>query len=214
MPRWSPDGTRIAFMALEPGKPWSVYVISAEGGSPEQEVPGDPRGIFPTWSPDGHSLLIGHFPHDEALGGGPLGLELVDVKTHKVSKLRGSEELWDSRWSPDGHHILAKTKVGDWPMLFDVKTQKWTALAKIGIDWPEWSRHAGYIYFLAVAAGGQQGLFRLRISDHALEQLVSLKDFRQAPDPGNWVGLAPDDSPLLVRDAGTQDIYALDWDAP
>jgi hypothetical protein len=29
-----------------------------------------------------------------------------------------------------------------------------------------------------------------------------------------WVGPAPDDSPLLVRDAGTQDIYALDWEAP
>jgi Tol biopolymer transport system component len=40
-PRWSPDGTRIAFMGQEPGKPWSVYVISAEGGSPERPVPRD-----------------------------------------------------------------------------------------------------------------------------------------------------------------------------
>jgi hypothetical protein len=27
-------------------------------------------------------------------------------------------------------------------------------------------------------------------------------------------GLAPDDSPLLLRSAGTQHIYALDWEAP
>jgi hypothetical protein len=26
--------------------------------------------------------------------------------------------------------------------------------------------------------------------------------------------LAPDDSPLVVRDVGTHEIYALDWDAP
>jgi hypothetical protein len=26
--------------------------------------------------------------------------------------------------------------------------------------------------------------------------------------------LAPDDSPLLLRDVSTQDIYALDWEAP
>jgi hypothetical protein len=26
--------------------------------------------------------------------------------------------------------------------------------------------------------------------------------------------LAPDDSPILLRDIGSQEIYALDWDAP
>jgi serine/threonine protein kinase/DNA-binding winged helix-turn-helix (wHTH) protein len=57
-------------------------------------------------------------------------------------------------------------------------------------------------------------LFRIRISDHKLEQLASLKDFRQVTDWGSWVGLAPDDSPILLRDTGRQDIYALDWDAP
>jgi hypothetical protein len=30
----------------------------------------------------------------------------------------------------------------------------------------------------------------------------------------HWVGLAPDDSPLLLRDTGSQDIYALDWESP
>jgi hypothetical protein len=28
------------------------------------------------------------------------------------------------------------------------------------------------------------------------------------------VGLAPDDSLLLLKDTGTQDIYALDWEVP
>ena len=30
----------------------------------------------------------------------------------------------------------------------------------------------------------------------------------------NWSGIAPDGTPLLVRDASIQEIYALDWDAP
>jgi hypothetical protein len=30
----------------------------------------------------------------------------------------------------------------------------------------------------------------------------------------SWTGLAPDDSPLALRDIGTQEIYALDWEAP
>jgi hypothetical protein len=29
-----------------------------------------------------------------------------------------------------------------------------------------------------------------------------------------WFGLAPDDSPIVLRDTGTQEIYALDWQAP
>ncbi len=29
-----------------------------------------------------------------------------------------------------------------------------------------------------------------------------------------WFGLAPDGSPLLLRRAGSEEIYALDWEAP
>ena len=31
---------------------------------------------------------------------------------------------------------------------------------------------------------------------------------------GGWMGIDPDDTPLLVRDAGTQDIHALTRDLP
>jgi hypothetical protein len=40
-----------------------------------------------------------------------------------------------------------------------------------------------------------------------------LKEFRQA-SVGEWNGLAPDDSPLILRDVATQEIYALNWEAP
>jgi len=31
---------------------------------------------------------------------------------------------------------------------------------------------------------------------------------------GQWFGLAPDDTPPVLRDVGTSEIWALDWDAP
>ena len=44
--------------------------------------------------------------------------------------------------------------------------------------------------------------------------MVDLKNFRTGGYFGFWLGFAPDDSPLLLRDTGTQEIYALDWEAP
>jgi eukaryotic-like serine/threonine-protein kinase len=214
-PRWSPDGTRIAFMGQRSGKPWTVYVVPADGGSPEQPMPGDHRGADPNWSPDGKSLLFGRFPADEPPGAGTLDLEIMDLRTQAISKIPGSEGLWSPRWSPDGRRILAFTTARDRVMLFDFNTLNWTELANIGIGWPEWSREGDYISFVGAATGGQRsGIFRVRVTDRKLEQTVSLKDFRQAPGWGDWAGLAPDDSPILLRDAGAQDIYALDWNAP
>jgi hypothetical protein len=57
-------------------------------------------------------------------------------------------------------------------------------------------------------------IFRFRVSRQYLGVLADLKDFRQTGTFSIWLGLAPDDSPLLLRDTGTQEIYALDWETP
>ncbi|HEX2597455.1 MAG TPA: hypothetical protein VHL05_01715, partial [Terriglobales bacterium] len=57
--------------------------------------------------------------------------------------------------------------------------------------------------------------FRLRVPDGEIERVVSLKNIhRFLPIWGEWSGLAPDGSPLFVRDISTQEIYALDWVLP
>ena len=57
---------------------------------------------------------------------------------------------------------------------------------------------------------------RGRLSDGKTERVVDLNNFAQTSVWGHWclLSLAPDDSPLLLRDAGTYDIYALDWEEP
>ncbi len=53
---------------------------------------------------------------------------------------------------------------------------------------------------------------------YKVQRLGSLKGFRPITGhiglTGALTGLASDDSPLMLRDAATQEIYALDWDAP
>jgi hypothetical protein len=57
-------------------------------------------------------------------------------------------------------------------------------------------------------------VLRVRISDRAVEQVSDLTDLPATGNIGPWLGLDPDDSPLLLKDIGTQDIYSLDWEEP
>ncbi len=215
LPRWSPDGKQIVFMAMTPGKPWKISLVSAEGGSPQQLLPGERNEAHPDWSPDGNSLAFGGAPWLEGGTSGSGAIRLLDLRTHQVSTLSGSEGLFYPRWSPSGRYVLAVPEA-DWEklMLFDSTSQKWVELVKEQMYYATWSRDGKYIYF-DTPQREDPAIFRVRISDHKLERLISLKDFRLgAGYLGPWFGLAPDDSPLLVRDVGTHEIYALDWDAP
>ncbi len=213
--RWSPDGKRIAFMARVPGKPWKISLVSAEGGSPEQLLPGERNEAIPAWSPDGNLLAFGGAPFDEGATSGTMAVHVLDMRTRQVSTLPGSEGLFAPFWSPNGRYISAQPQA-QWRklMLFDFKTQKWAELVDMDVYYPTWSHDGEYIYF-DTPLRDNPAIFRIRVSDHKVEQLVSLKDFRLAGGlVGAWFGLAPDDSPLLLRNVGTQEIYALDWDAP
>jgi len=48
LPRWSPDGKRIAFMGYYSGKAQNIFIVSADGGLPEQVTKNENDGD-PTW---------------------------------------------------------------------------------------------------------------------------------------------------------------------
>ena len=74
-------------------------------------------------------------------------------------------------------------------------------------------RDARYVHFHSY--GADTALYRVRISDHKLEKIVDLKGIRLTLGAiGAWCGLAPDDSPLVLRDVGSQEIYALNLQLP
>ena len=188
------------------GKPAKIYIVSADGGTPKQAIPGERNEFEPSWSPDGNSLAFAPLYWLE----GSTAIRSVKLKTGQVTTLPGSEGLFSARWSPDGRHVAALTADRSHTlMLFDFANQKWAELAK-SAAYPNWSRDGSFVYFHDPLRN-EPALFRVRISDRKVEELATL-------DPhiltwaivGKWTGLAPDDSPLVLRDTSVQEIYALD----
>jgi eukaryotic-like serine/threonine-protein kinase len=206
LPRWSPDGKQIVFEDHSVGT--KIYLVSANGGSLQQLVPEDPdpQGN-PNWSPDGDKIIFGGVPGDDNSA-----IRVVDLHTRQVSTLPDSRGLFSPYWSPDGRYIAAMPSDSLSVVLFDFQTQKWSQLAKVRAAFIDWSRDGQYVYFLRWL--DHPAALRVRISDHKVEQVMDLANITAIGNVGPWLGLGPDDAPLLLKDTGTQDVYALDWEAP
>ena len=210
-PCWSPDGKRIAFAAISPGKPWRVHVISAAGGTPEPLFPESHNQNHPNWSPDGKSIAFSYVYFLEAT---PPGTTIMHLENHRVERLPGSEGFWESEWSPDGRYVVARTLDSQALMLFDFKARQWTELVRRHIGFLlQWSADGQEVYFYRI--GNEPAVMRVRIDDHSVDEVVGLKNIKNTGWAGGlWTGITPDNSPLLLRDTGTQEIYALDWQDP
>jgi Tol biopolymer transport system component len=202
-------------MGQYPGKPWRIFMVSADGGALEQLTDGkNATGYDPTWSPYGNSLAFGGNSFAEPAASDKLVIHVLNLATHQLSVLPYSGGLFSPRWSPDGRYIAALSADSARLLLFDFQSQRWTELAKGNFGYPTWSRDSEYIYFDTLVADA--AFCRVRIHDPKIERiLVGLQNVPRAVGSFDaWTGLAPDGSPLIQRDASFDEIYALDWDAP
>ncbi len=93
-PRWSPDGSMIAFYTLDSRE---IFVIPAEGGEMEKIT----HGISPRWSPDGQKFLF--LDGARLWSSQPEGAEPVLL-------FKSPAYIRDYSWSPEGNRVLFESQ--------------------------------------------------------------------------------------------------------
>jgi Tol biopolymer transport system component/DNA-binding winged helix-turn-helix (wHTH) protein len=209
LPRWSPDGSRIVYMDVQPNRPWKISLISSSGGIPKSPLQSEPDDAEtdPTWTPDGKSIIFGR---SEWAGAGKPAIYRLDLSSGKASSIPESDGLFSPRVSPNGRYISALTRPQTAVMLFDTTTNHWSKLAEgESFSFNLWSHDSKYVYVREQFQDHAE-LVRVQIQDRTMQRVLNLKDIPQLVDPfAAWIGLTPDDQPLLMRDRSVQEIYAL-----
>ena len=108
MPRWSPDGRRIAFTSDRDGLE-NVWTMNASGGDLQQVSKEKERQVSnPAWTPDGRYLVARkHFRNTRSLGAGEMWLyHIAGGLGIKLTDRRNWEQnATEPTVSPDGRYV-------------------------------------------------------------------------------------------------------------
>lgn len=111
-PAWSPDGTQLAYVSFEKGKP-IIYIQSLATG--RRRVLADYKGSnsAPAWSPDGKRLAI------VLTRDGHSQIYLINADGSGLKRLTHSSAIdTEPNWSPDGKWIAFTSDRGGSPQVY------------------------------------------------------------------------------------------------
>jgi eukaryotic-like serine/threonine-protein kinase len=195
-PRISPDGTKIAFSDSD----GVVYVVNTNGGTPQKVAD---YGAAPDWSPDGNFLVATVYLE------GSYRSRLIDVHNGNVTMVPGSKDTLGP-WYATQDTLIATASDQSKLVRYNFKTQKWSDILTSPDKFVNWLTSPDGKYFYYSTGGSDPTVFRLRLADDAVEEIVKLKNVRLVNDlAGPKLNVTPDNSVLVLRDIGTEEVYAL-----
>lgn len=205
--RWSPDGSRIAFVGREGrGGAGSIYVIDSQGGAP-QRVKAAENASFsdPAWLPDGR-LVFGLQGNS---GKRDLAyLHMADPKTGAVTRLAGSEDLHAPRCCSSAGELAAQQWRAD-PGPRDLVVFNWREgkrvchLPDVRARFPEWTPDGHWLAFLE-----DDHLMRWRPGSPAAQRWLDIQ-FGELGGYMRSFTFAPDGSLLRTLNRDRQQVYSL-----
>lgn len=205
-PHWSPDGSLIAFDSTDASGITQSWAISSSGGAAYRLFPGEQNSQSdPAWSLNDKRLI--YSTHAKEKSTAPAGMRMYDTATHKTTTIPGSENIDSVRWSPDGSFLIGLDTATRSLWRFDFSSKKWTQIEHGQAEFPCISSNGRWVYFLRPNA--QEGIYRVPVKGGKVETVASLTGVPLTGYYSNWFGLDDQDAPLLLKDAGVDDIYAL-----
>jgi Tol biopolymer transport system component len=157
--------------------------------------------------PQEDALIYGGYPgiDDPSV----IALYRIDLRTGRSERIPATDGLYNPIWSPDGHWLAATDAASERIFLIDVKSGKRKQLTRPAA-FPLWSADSQYIYYSAHYSTPDHAIFRIHIPDGTEEKVLEV-NFRAA---SSSFGLAPDGSPIITREHGHYDVYALSLARP
>lgn len=188
-PKYSPDGSKIAFVSDRNGGR-QVFVMSARGGEPRQLTFHSEGYQLHDWYPNGESLLVsGSRDHHWR---GSTRFMKISAKKRSAEKVLFNGYGDEGRVSPDGQHIVFVREGERWwrkgyygarsaqVWLFNTETSEFRQLVNTpaGDRSPAWSADGKSVYFCSSdgARNGARNLWQCEIATEKCTQLTSFED--------------------------------------
>ena len=172
-PRWSPDGSRLAFVSTVFEGRWHVYTMEVRDGrgaepvrittDRDSKLPRYYYSVYdhylsPTWSPDGKELIL---VSNRGQIWGTGGFWRMRAEPSDSMRLIHFEETtWKARpdWSPDGKRVVYSSYVGTqfnqlWLMTSDGGVPFELTYGAFDATSPRWSRDARHIAYISNDGG-------------------------------------------------------------
>jgi len=213
-PHWSPDQKQILFTGFLLDRQPRLYVVSAQGGSPQSVLPPSNKwaSVSGDWRTDGRQIVL---DVQEMESGREPDIRILDLESGKIMKLLGSEGLIEPRWSADGRYIAALNPKKKQVFVFDCKRENWSVLSEANFPATlRWSPSGDALYYQDVDEV-EESIFRVPMATRETERVVRLGDLLSAGAARcMFTGLSPDGSVYVTVDHGDVDVYSVDLKLP
>jgi len=151
----------------------TIYLVSAEGGSPQLLFPGGPARRWPDWSPDGQTgvFAVEEVPGETSPEPGIYSFDTIRGSSELIPGARGFDQ---ARLSPDGRFLAAVSDVPSAMKLLDLKTHRWSDVARgTLISFPVWSADS-VLYFQDILAPGEP-VYRFQPGGSGAQRVYSFR---------------------------------------
>ncbi|MEQ8953937.1 MAG: Tol-Pal system beta propeller repeat protein TolB, partial [Gammaproteobacteria bacterium] len=191
-PAWSPDGTHVAYVSFETGRP---AIFSQELGTGQREQLTNFRGIngAPAWSPDGTKMAM-----SLSKDGNP-EIYVMDIASRTFERITNHFAIdTEPNWTPDGESLVFTSDRGGRPQIYQINLDS-KRLRRLTFEGdynarPRLSIDGRYL----VMVHRNDGQFHIAVQDLELDRLIIVTE------------TSLDESPTIAPNSAMV-MYATKW---